>query len=72
VNGLSGRLEGELGRWRHDLKDQLGIILGFSDLLQELDPADARHADLQEIQTAARHAMTLLGELPGAVKENQT
>lgn len=57
--------EGTLGRWRHDMKNQLGIVLGFSDLLmQEMDPADARRADLQEIHTAATHAMELLAMLP--------
>lgn len=54
-----------LGRWRHDMKNQLGIVLGFSDLLmQEMDPADARRADLQEIHAAATRAMELLAELP--------
>jgi hypothetical protein len=28
-------------RWRHDLTNQLGIILGFAELLLEaLDPSD--------------------------------
>ena len=59
-----------LGRWRHDMKNQLGIILGFSDLLlQEMDAADVRRADLQEIRTAASRAMSLLGELPTSQKE---
>jgi signal transduction histidine kinase len=50
--------------WRHDMKNQLGIILGFADiLLQELDPADSRRADLQEIHEAAARAMELLGRL---------
>lgn len=47
------------------MKNQLGIVLGFSDLLmQELDPADERRADLQEIHTAATRAMELLAALP--------
>ena len=59
-----------LGRWRHDMKNQLGIILGFSDLLmQEMDPADARRVDLQEIHTAATRAMALLADIPGLGKE---
>jgi hypothetical protein len=54
-----------LGRWRHDMKNQIGIVLGFSDLLiQEMDPADRRRADLQEIHTAATRAMELLAMLP--------
>jgi hypothetical protein len=55
-------------RWRHDVKNQLGIILGFSDLLlQELDPADVRRGDVQEIHAAATRAMQLVAgvRLPG-------
>jgi hypothetical protein len=58
-------LTGSLGRWRHDMKNQIGIVLGFSDLLmQELAPGDTRRADLQEIHTAATRAMELLAMLP--------
>jgi hypothetical protein len=56
--------EQEGARWRHDVKNQLGIILGFSDLLlQELDPTDARRGDIQEIHTAATRAMQLVAHL---------
>lgn len=56
-----------LGKWRHDMKNQLGIILGFAELLlQELDPADARRADIQEIHSAAKRAMELLASLPSS------
>jgi hypothetical protein len=49
------------------MKNQLGIVLGFSDLLmQEMDSADARFADLQEIHAAAMRAMELLAALPDA------
>lgn len=48
-------------RWRHDMKNQLGIILGFSELLlDEFAPADPRRGDVQEIHTAAARAMELL------------
>lgn len=48
-------------QWTHDLKNQLGIVLGFSELLLEgFDSADPRRADAQEIQTAARRALHLL------------
>jgi len=61
--------EGSIGRWRHDMKNQLGIVLGFSDLLmQEMDLADTRRADLQEIHTAATRAMELLAALPDAAE----
>ena len=55
-----------LGKWRHDMKNQLGIILGFADLLlQEMDAADPRRADIQEMHSAATRAMELLATLPG-------
>jgi len=48
-------------RWRHDMKNQLGIILGFSELLlDEMAQQDPRRADIQEIHTAAGRAMELL------------
>jgi signal transduction histidine kinase len=46
----------------HRLKNQLAIILGFSELLLEEMPAeDSRRPDVEQIQRAARSA---LGELP--------
>ena len=60
-------------RLRHDLKNQLGIILGFSELLlSDVDPADPRRNDISEISRAARRAIELVeamtaadaGELP--------
>jgi hypothetical protein len=60
-----------LARWRHDLKNQLGIVLGFSELLlNELDPASAQRADIEEIHVAAQRALELLATLPGEVVEN--
>ena len=39
----------------HDLKNQLGIVLGFLDLLIEDTPeSDPRRADLLEVRKAAR------------------
>jgi hypothetical protein len=47
------------------MKNQLGVILGFSDLLlEEIDPADPRRGDVQEIQAAATRALELLAKLP--------
>jgi hypothetical protein len=52
-------------RWKHDLTNQLGIVLGFSALLlEEMDPADERYADLREIHTAAEKAMEILAAQP--------
>lgn len=54
-------------RWRHDLKNQLGIVLGYSELLlQDLDQASPLREDLIEIQKAAQQAMTLVAQLEPA------
>lgn len=48
-------------RWRHDITNQLGIILGFAELLlDEMDPGDARRADVKEIAAAAQKALDLI------------
>jgi hypothetical protein len=48
----------------HALKNQLSIVVGFSDLVfSETPPEDPRHADLAEIQRAARAAMAIIPEL---------
>jgi signal transduction histidine kinase len=59
-----------LGDWRHDMKNQLGIILGFADLmLQETDATDPRRADIGEIRNAAARAMELLVALKSPCDE---
>ena len=46
---------------RHDFKNQLGIILGFSEiLLAEAAAGDPRRHDLEEIHKAAATALDLL------------
>jgi hypothetical protein len=38
-------------KWRHDLKNQLGIVLGYSELLlQDLDQANPMRTDIEEIR----------------------
>jgi signal transduction histidine kinase len=55
-------------RWLHDLKNQLGIVLGFSELLlNELEPGSAHRADLEEIHTAAQRALDLVAAAPAAI-----
>lgn len=50
--------------WRHDMKNHLGIVLGFADLmLGEIEPDHPRRQDLEDIVTAVRAAMALLDEL---------
>ena len=48
-------------RWRHDITNQLGIILGFAELLlEDMDAADPRRGDIQEIAAAAQKALDLI------------
>ena len=55
---------GRTARWRHDFKNQLGIIVGFSEvLLGELDESDPHFQDVEEIHKAARRALDLLADL---------
>ena len=49
---------------RHDFKNQLGIILGFSAiLLGEVAADDSRRGDLEAIHKAATAALDLLERL---------
>jgi len=51
-------------RNRHDFKNQLGIILGFSEILvAEAEAGDPRREDFEEIHRAAQTALDLLGRL---------
>ena len=46
---------------RHDFKNHMGIILGFSELLiADMADDDPRKPDVMEIRTAALSAMELL------------
>ena len=57
-------------QWTHDLKNQLGIVLGFSELLlEDLEIADPRRTDAQEIHTAACRALALLSDVPAVNDE---
>lgn len=49
---------------RHDVKNQLAIILGFTEiLLAEAVPGDSRRRDLEEIHKAAVTALGLLARV---------
>ena len=49
---------------RHDFKNQLGIILGFSSvLLADAKAGDPRRGDFEEIHKAATAALDLLARL---------
>ena len=48
-------------RFVHDMKNQLGIILGYATmLLHDTAGDDPRRADLQEVRKAADQALRLL------------
>jgi hypothetical protein len=52
------------GKIRHDFKNQLSIILGFSEmLLAEMAEPDPRRCDLDEIHKAAAAALDLLARV---------
>jgi signal transduction histidine kinase len=56
--------------WRHDLKNQLGVVLGFAEIvLAELDPSSPVRADVEEIHTAAQRAMEIVRALGSAAPE---
>jgi two-component system cell cycle sensor histidine kinase/response regulator CckA len=56
-----GRLAGGVA---HDFNNLLTVILGFCELLlSDLDPADARQADIAEIQKAGARAAALTRQL---------
>jgi hypothetical protein len=45
----------------HDMKNVLGIVIGYSNLLlDEMSAEDARRADVQEILKAGEKALALL------------
>lgn len=45
----------------HDMKNMLGIVIGFSNLLLDEMPADdPRRADVDEIRKAGDNALALL------------
>jgi hypothetical protein len=53
-----------LGTLKHDLKNQLGIVLGFIELLIEETPEDdSRHVDMLEIRKATYASLALLDRL---------
>ena len=54
----------------HDLNNQLMIVQGYSDLLLDTIPStDARHADLMEIVSAAKHAIELVPQIEREMRE---
>ena len=49
------------GLFVHDLKNYLGIVIGYSNLLlEELPPEDPRRTDIDEIRKAGEAAIALV------------
>lgn len=58
------------GLFIHDMKNQLGIILGFCELLMDTTPpSDPRHVDVLEIQKAATAALALLAPIAPTARD---
>jgi hypothetical protein len=53
--------------WRHDMKNQLGIVLGYAELiLHGMDQSNPMRSDVEEIMKAGQHALTLVRQLEPA------
>jgi signal transduction histidine kinase len=59
-------------RSAHDLKNQLGIILGFVELLIADAGERGEREDLVEIQKAAQRALALVPDACGAVADESS
>lgn len=51
----------------HDMKNMLGIVIGYSNLLlEDLPPGDPKREDVDEIRKAGESALSLLESAAGA------
>jgi len=56
-----------MATFEHDMKNMLGIIIGYSNvLIDDLGPDDPRRPDLEEIRKAGARALALLEEWSAA------
>jgi signal transduction histidine kinase len=54
---------GDDPKFVHDMKNLLGIVIGYSNLLlDEMAPDDPKRTDLTEIRQAGESAVALLNE----------
>ena len=54
----------------HDMKNLLGIIIGYSNLLlDEMPPDDPKRSDLDEIRNAGDSAIVLLNDWDGSARD---
>jgi signal transduction histidine kinase len=52
-----------MATFEHDMKNLLGVIIGFSNvLLEDLTPGDPKRGDVEEIRKAGERALALLNE----------
>ena len=57
-------------RFVHDMKNMLGIIIGYSNLLlEDMAADDPRRPDLDEIRKAGDNALVLLDKWDAAVDD---
>ncbi|HKY19614.1 MAG TPA: hypothetical protein VJM31_00220 [Vicinamibacterales bacterium] len=61
------------GVFVHDMKNMLGIIIGYSNLLlDEMPAADPRRLDIEEIRKAGESALAMLGHWDGVAPGDET
>ena len=57
----------------HDMKNMLGIVIGYSSLLlEEISADDPRRADVDEIRKAGENAVALLEAWDAAPPDEST
>lgn len=67
---MTTEYSGKPGALVHEFKNQLGIILGFSELLlADMPPGDPRRSDIEEIEKAAKATMALVATLKEMIGE---
>ena len=60
-------------RFVHDMKNMLGIVIGYSNLLLDDMPADdPKRADVDEIRKAGENAVALLETWSAASPDDET
>ena len=60
-------------RFVHDMKNMLGIVIGYSNLLlDDMTPDDPRRADVDEIRKAGENAVALLGAWDAAPRDGES
>jgi len=56
----------------HDMKNYLGIVIGYSNLLlDELPPEDPRRTDIEEIRNAGEAAAALVERWSAATRGDE-